>query len=358
MPAKIAEINKQLNDSEKEKQAVVLESKPQRIVIEATNRCNLRCRMCGQSHRHFAGVDMSFENFNKTGPFWATAYDISLFGWGEPLLNPHLGTFFDLLSKHQARIFILTNAMLLTDNLIDRFIGGGLSFLNFSVDGATPETYNKIRRGADFETVIANIGKVVAAKKRAGSSVPYLRMVFVGMKQNIEEFPGFVELAAELGMNEAKMVHMIAYGREMQDQILFHHKELTNRILDEAEARAQAVSIKLTIPDRFNLDNSGQKGPLKLKHKFCPRPWEELFVQSDGKIRLCMLSKEIMGDLSKESVEEIWNNEKFQYVRRMVNSKTPPSTCAHCPQYKEMNVNDINAFLQVDTELPGTAKKR
>ena len=352
MPSEQAEQNKNLNDTERDQQAIVLRSKPQRIVFETTNRCNLRCEMCGQSHRTFDAENMTMDIFRDTEPFWTTAYDVTLFGWGEPLLNPHLCDFFDLIRVHGARTFILTNGMLLTADIIERLVDGDLTFLNFSFDGIKPETYNQIRRGSDFHKVLGNIKKVVAVRKTKGKSAPYLRMVFVGMRQNIEEFPGFVELCAELGMDEAKMVYMIAYGDSMKDQVLFHYKELTNHILDEAEAKAQALGIKLNIPDRFKL-NSNADRPHIQKHKFCCRPWEELFVQSDGKVRLCMLSCDIVGDLNRESATEIWNGERLQYFRKTVNSDGPKGTCAHCPQYSEMNVNDISAFIQTDTELPG-----
>lgn len=354
MPTKIAEENKKLNDSERDSQITILKSMPQRIVFETTNRCNLRCQMCGQSHRKFTGIDMSVETFKKTEPFWPAVYDVSLFGWGEPLLNAHLGGFFDMIIAHKPRVFVLTNGLLLKDNMIERFVKGGLAFLNFSFDGVTAETYNKIRRGSDFNKVLSNIKKVVEVKRREKKDTPYLRMVFVGMAQNIKELPRFVELAAELGMDEAKMVYMIAYGEDMKEEALFYHKELTNNMLDEAERRAKELGIKLNIPDRFTISNDDAKSTVSEKHKFCCRPWEELFVQSDGKVRLCMLSKEIMGDLHKEDVIDIWNNERFQFFREWVNSKTPPGTCAHCPQYREMNINDIDAFVQVATELPGT----
>lgn len=354
MPSQKAIDNKALNDRELAEERTILTSKPQRLVFETTNRCNLRCAMCGQSHRDFVGRDLQPEVFARTEPYWETAHDASLFGWGEPLMNKHLGSYFDLLAPRGPSIFVLTNAMLLKQEMIDRFLTGGLTYLNFSVDGATAATYNRIRKGADFDTVIANIRKVVAKKRELGVSHPYLRMVFVGMRSNVEEFPDFVDLAASLGMDEAKMVHMIAYGQEMVGEILFDHKERTNAILDEAERRAKAHGLKLTIPDRFDLSGKPVLEPMQSLHKKCPRPWEEVFVQSDGKVRLCMLSKDIMGDLNVEGIEDIWNNEKFQQVRATVNTPQAMSTCAKCPQYKEMNVNDRAAFIQVETTLPGT----
>lgn len=355
MPSKKAIQNKLLNDSERDQRKIVLKSNPQRIVFETTNRCNLRCEMCGQSQRQFKGKDLSLEHFIKTKPFWDTVYDVSLFGWGEPLLNPNFLEFFKQISEYKPQIFVLTNGLLLNEEISRQLLHGGLAFLNFSFDSTIPEKYNKIRRGSDFHTVIANIKKVVEMKRKLNATNPYLRMVFVGMRQNIEELPKFVELAAELGMDEAKMVYMIAYGEKMVDQVLFYHKELSNRILEEAEEKAAELKIKLTLPDKFLLNREVDNNETgQLKRRNCPRPWEELFVQSDGRVRLCMLSHEIIGDLHHETVETLWNNERFQRFRETINSENPPSTCQHCPQYKEMNVNDINAFIHVNTDLPGT----
>lgn len=363
MPSKIAQKNKRLNDAERDAGKTVLESLPQRLVLEVTNRCNLRCAMCGQSHRTFDGHDMERTLFERTEPLWATTYDATLFGWGEPLLNKDLGYFFDRLRVHEPQIFVLTNGRLLTEELTRRFVDGDLTFLNFSVDGATAETYNRIRRGSDFDIVIENIRRVVALRKASGKKTPYLRMVFVGMVDNIEEFPRYVELCHELGMDEAKMVNMIAYSETMADQVLIHQPELTNRILDEAEAIAERLGIRLTIPERFDVETLRERmaAPEAVQdeaaHKVCPRPFEEMFVQSDGRVRLCMLSNEVMGDLNRESALDIWNGERLREMRRRVNSGNPPDTCRHCPQYREMDINNPASYFQFDTVLPGTPEQ-
>ncbi|MFH2058549.1 MAG: radical SAM protein [Pseudomonadota bacterium] len=357
MPGRLAEENKLLNDAERNQQLKVLKSFPQRVVFETTNRCNLRCQMCGQSHRNFVGNDLPMEVFKKTEKLWDKVFDVSLFGWGEPLLNKNLIIYFDLIRKLDPRIFILTNGTLLTHEISLSLIEGKLDYLNFSIDGATPDTYKKIRRGADFEEVINNIKVFVDLKNKSRMNFPYLRSVFVGMRQNIKELPDFVRLSARLGMDEAKMVYMIAYGESMEDQVLFYHKEMTNSILDEAKKVAVQEGIKLNLPDSFDLDLNSNDKKKGLKHKLCFRPWEEMFVQSDGKVRLCMLSNEIIGDLKTDDIDAIWNNDKYQFFRETVNGKKPEGTCSSCPQYSEMNVNDIRAFIQTDTQLPTSIKR-
>jgi len=349
MPTTIAIQNKRLNDAEKLSGKLILKSLPQRLCIESSNACNLRCEMCGQSLRDFKRLNLSYEDFIKTKPFWKTAYDVSLFGWGEPLVNPNLKIFFNEVIEFKPRIFILTNGLLLNKELAQNFVDKELAFLNFSFDAAKKSTYNRIRKGSDYDTVIKNIKTSVNLRKKSGKKFPYLRMVFVGMKDNIDEFVDFVRLAKRLGMDEAKMVHMIAYSSKTQDQILFYQQEKTNEILKKAKEVAQKIGIKLTIPDLFDLTGKIPAIP----HKPCYRAWEEMFISSDGKARLCMLSPDIMGDLKKEKITDIWNNQKYQLARKTINSRSPLSLCANCPQYREMNVNRIESFLQCKTVLPG-----
>jgi len=46
--------NTKLNQEEMFKGKTVLKSKPQRIVLELTNACNLNCIMCGRDEANFS----------------------------------------------------------------------------------------------------------------------------------------------------------------------------------------------------------------------------------------------------------------------------------------------------------------
>ena len=50
----------------------------------------------------------------------------------------------------------------------------------------------------------------------------------------------------------------------------------------------------------------------------CPLPFSQLIVRPDGKVSLCCndpLGKNTLGDLSKENILEVWNNDRFKKVR-------------------------------------------
>ena len=46
--------NDKLNVEEMHSKNLILKSKPQRLVLELTNACNLRCIMCGRDEANFS----------------------------------------------------------------------------------------------------------------------------------------------------------------------------------------------------------------------------------------------------------------------------------------------------------------
>src|SRR5262249_40527646 len=69
-------------------------------------------------------------------------------------------------------------------------------------------TYEGIRDGADFDTVVANLRGLVEAKRAAGSATPWIRAVFVAMRRNVAELPALVRLLAGAGVNELRVQNL------------------------------------------------------------------------------------------------------------------------------------------------------
>ncbi|PKN23068.1 MAG: hypothetical protein CVU64_24330 [Deltaproteobacteria bacterium HGW-Deltaproteobacteria-21] len=139
------------------------------VQIEPTNHCNLDCIMCDRNkHRPLGHMDL--ETFARIvdESLAAGAYGIRLYHMGEPLLNPSLILFVQYFSDKVKElelcdgcmprgIGIMTNGTLLNSNLAEELMGSGLESIGFSIDGRTPEEYEKIRRNAKFSRVVENL---------------------------------------------------------------------------------------------------------------------------------------------------------------------------------------------------------
>src|SRR5690242_7328211 len=114
---------------------------------------------------------------------------LTLQGLGEPLLQPHLTEMVAYAKERGIEVGFNSNAMLLSRPKADRLVALGLDWLHVSLDGATAETYEGIRSGADFERVGRNLRGLQEAKRAAGADRPWVRVVFVAMRRNLPELP-------------------------------------------------------------------------------------------------------------------------------------------------------------------------
>lgn len=78
----------------------------------------------------------------------------------------------------------------------------------------------------------------------------------------------------------------------------------------------------------------GSKSPTSTIQAFCVRPYDQLYIGYDGRVLLCCQDwgfQEIMGDLSRESILEIWNNEKYRAVREsLLHRDRSKFICENC----------------------------
>ena len=112
------------------------------------------------------------------------------------------------LSKAYARIFdktypntvltILSNGNIFTEDKW-KMIDGKFKdiILMFSVDAATKETYEKVRRGGRWENVMRGLSLASKLKKEGKISKFIIR--FVVSNRNYIEMPDFVRLGSKLG---------------------------------------------------------------------------------------------------------------------------------------------------------------
>ena len=117
--------------------------------------------------------DLSKETFLRWADemfSWASAVGL-LFGT-EPTLNPNLVSFVRTAKEFRVpKVYFSTNAMKLTPALAGALIEAGLDELNVSFDAGTKVTFERIRRGAKWNTVVGNLKSLrdqKAARKLAG----------------------------------------------------------------------------------------------------------------------------------------------------------------------------------------------
>lgn len=150
--------------------------------IEINRNCNINCVMCNTSLSKRPQFNMELDLFEHAVEQvkQTKSKETSLHTIGEPLMNNRLPQYFEILRKHGVKIRFSTNGLLLHKKL-DLLIENAdiMSEFRFSIDGASKETYEKIRFGGEWERLITNLemfrekthGRNVFHRVRIGSIV-------------------------------------------------------------------------------------------------------------------------------------------------------------------------------------------
>jgi len=335
--------NSLLNEDEATAQVTNLVSMPRRLVFELTNACNLNCVMCGRNSADFRLTRFDYAWVDRFSDVVDRIEEVTLMGWGEPTIHPDFKRFLLWAYKCGLRKYFCTNGMTL-DRLCDDIFDYEVDIIAVSLDGANAETNNRIRRGSSFDTIVANVSGLVERRKK----LPYVNFVYTLMRQNIEQFPDFVRMAATIGVDEVKGVYLTAFDAVLKDQVLFDDIKLIERVFGESMKIADDNGISLKLPHVPGDDPAGERA-----HKKCYTAWRDFFLGSDGFVRPCMSTSDKLFHIDKYNggFELMWNAQEFIRHRERVNSPMMSNSCASCYQSSYANWNKKESFLRMDGEF-------
>ncbi len=335
--------NTDLNIQELEAGKTVLESYPRRLVFELTNACNLNCVMCGRNSADFKPTMFDMDVFRSFEPLMDTIEEVTLMGWGEPTIHPHFIEMLQIIDKHSARKYFCTNGMNL-NKIKDAVFDYKVDVFAVSLDGATDETNGRIRRGSKIDQITDDLKEIVQIKKERGLKYPWINFVFCAMRSNIRELPDLVRLAAEIGIEEVKVVYLTVFGEDLMNESLWGADDLVHEVFEEAIRVGDELGIVLKLPHYVGEDVAEDRF-----HKDCFVSWRDFFLGSDGYVRPCMSTpvQFFPYDLNKPFME-MWNAPQYVNYRKIVNNqKEMDAPCKRCYQSSHCNWNRKESFIQV-----------
>lgn len=288
---------------------------PKYFEIETINACNARCIMCtinDWSKKNNSVIkDELFEKFvNEVANYSDWIETICLNRDGEPTLDKQLSKRVKMLKKAGIkRLTLTTNAQLLTPELSSELIDSGLDDIMISMDSIKKETFEKIRVGLNYETVVGNILALIKIRNEKESKMT-IRIRMVIIDENKEEVEEWIQYWTRFVSEKDRVYAMPAHT-------------WGNQLNQEKSATYQAI----------------QNNP-------CVFVFSSIAMHVNGEIGLCNVDynvKYAMGDFTKQSIKEIWNGPEFNRVREFhaAGRKNNISLCEGCNiwdrEYKESN---------------------
>ncbi len=337
------EKNSKKNIEELESGKIVLQSYPRRLVFELTNACNLNCIMCGRNAADFKPTVFDMDVFRSFEPLMDIVEEVTLMGWGEPTIHPNFIEMLQIINKHSARKYFCTNGMNLK-KIKDAIFDYNVDVFAVSLDGATDETNGRIRRGSKIDVIKDDLKEIVSIKKERGLRYPWINFVFCAMRSNLHELPDLVRLAADIGIEEVKVVYLTVFGNDLMNESLWGHESEVSEVFDEAVRVGEELGIILKLPHISGKDEAGNK-----LHKDCFVAWRDFFLGSDGYVRPCMSTPIQFFQYQKDiNFMELWNAPQYQRYREFVNNHDKMDLpCKRCYQSSHCNWNRKESFIQI-----------
>jgi MoaA/NifB/PqqE/SkfB family radical SAM enzyme len=315
-----------------------LKSIPTRMSIIFGNRCNLRCKMCGNRGLYTRlkvknTTKLSEKNLDKIISYFPFLEVLALSG-GEPLLYDELKRVVSIAEDYpKLSLKIITNGNLINDFWINKFCGLPFTNISISLDAATEKTYNQIRVRGDFKNVLRSIEKINNSKL---GKEPELALNFVVMRRNIHEMEKFVELAHEYNVSK-----ILFQPIQNQRKLFYSMESVTNsdivcskllKLSERVRDLAGQYGIKIVnrIPS-FILQDKPEfffnyfkinKNDLNNNGNFrCPKMWRKVDI-SPGFVNICPYGVSTdyapiqYYNVNNEMLNGFWNNDAFVQARQ------------------------------------------
>ena len=299
---------------------------PYMIDWAITNRCNLDCLHC----RGMAEEELN----NKTVLRVAREIPLLKPRWviiegGEPLLQKELFEIIKIIHRYGIRVYLITNGMLLDENIIRRFRELDVNLM-ISIDGADKESYERIRKGASFgrlkESVeLANdynildscpvtigkhnhqqIGKLFKFAKEIG----YKKITFLGLKP-CADYNKYVLNAKEY---EKIFFSIIQYQRDYKMDVYvdepFFKPFLKEHNIDYSVNSEDGIIVQDVSRCIFG---------------------DYMFIETNGDVKPCTFAPVVIGNVKEKRLDEIWNDmQDSELIKKIKDLKTRENPCGEC----------------------------
>lgn len=341
--------NKILNELEIAQGKTILTSKVRALNVTLSRRCNLSCIMCLPPAYPWEIPQRTLKEIYGLFPY----LEKIIWQGGEVFVLDYFEELITEASRYpNIRQLIVTNAQIIDERLAEKMVKGNIE-LTVSVDGTTKETYEYIRRGASFETLIRNL-KLISHLKEQYKSNMILNLNVAVMKSNYRQLESFIDFAKEFGFNFICFMPIeirIKKNINAAEDIFIHNKDtqalnfITKRIsILEQKAKLYGIRLEnrllsLTEHSRLHIESAGKRNPEETtckttssKKMLCHLPWQQMLIDYDGFVRpdcQCNWERNAGSLLDNLSLGDIWNNHVMQGYRKAILNHDYHNLCSH-----------------------------
>lgn len=321
---------------------------PLRYFFELTYRCNLNCPYCyvgDDRKKNELTTDEWFNIINQI-PWYSI---VTLVG-GEPLIRKD---FTDILMKVSKKTFgkvnVVSNGILMNDEIIDAFIKSKMALLSVSLDGYG-ENHDKNRNMAGiWDKIMNNFENLNSRKNRTMVDIKT-----IVLENNLDDIVKLYKMCIDMKFNFLS-ISFLRNNNLKQNSVLFdsfvpefnasypikkyfdmeHFKEVYREL--ESLRKKSNVVIRFSPKFEYNKNplakieeffNTPENKPVQEIYKPCKYPYSNMMITPAGDVYPCLSQK--IGNVKEMPVKEVFNLPQYRCFRKNLQHAGVFGACQMC----------------------------
>src|SRR5574344_139006 len=330
---------------------------PLRYFFELTYRCNLQCPY------FYVGEDrekneLSTEEWFKIIdqiPFYSFA---TLVG-GEPLIRKDIIQIMEKVSKKTYGKFnIVTNGILVNDEIIDAFLKYKMMLLSVSLDGF--EKTHDVNRGKAglFDKVISNLENFNIKKnpiKQKKFKTPMVDIKTIVLENNLDDLPRLYELCSEMNFDFLSISFLRNNNLKQNSRLReslgeeftvskypikpYFNMEHFKEVYKKLEELSKKSKVKIRFSPKFEYCQNplsaiekffsyDENKPIEEIYEPCKYPCSNIMINPQGDVYPCLSVK--MANLKEKNIKEAFNVPNYCCFRKNLKYSKVFESCQMC----------------------------
>lgn len=303
--------------------------KPFLLELEITRRCNLSCVHCyAQASEKGLAEELTLDEIRRVlreGVELGIA-ELSLTG-GEVFLRPDFLAIIDIAADLGYAVRFVTNATLLTDELLEQLCRRPVKLITVSLDSLAPGPHERLRGSGSHAPALRNLLRL----KAAGFA---LSIITAFSRLNLAEFDQLLDFCLRHRLNW--QVQLTAAKGRCEKSLTLSPDEYY--ALGEKVAEAYVARLPIRVIPMDDLATFSHFPPLsRLSETWqggCTGGLLTLFVRADGQVTPCSalcFEETVVGNVRRDSLHAICGEERCRKTLSWLTPERLTGACAGCP---------------------------
>lgn len=320
------------------------------LFFEVTSRCNALCDHCGSRCNADKREELSSEDFKKVlddvaQNFGTKTIMLNITG-GEPLMRKDLFDITKYANNLGFKWGLVTNGMLITDDVICKMKETHMSTITISLDGMK-KTHEEFRHvPGSFDRIISAIEKL-----KRENFVEHIQVTFIATKNNICELPEVYRVLSMLEIDSLRISGIDPIGRAKDNENLMLSQDDYMILFDFLKNHHDSQLPVVWSCSHYFGNTETTFDPTGKKFS-CYTGIHIASVLSNGDIFGCpniSRRKElIQGNVLTDSFCEVWKN-NFEFYRNP--NRTKSKKCEDCEFWNNCKGDSFHTF-DFETNTP------